>query len=1505
MAAPININANLNLNPASINASAKQVQQALGRITGQASEFQKSLDASTARVFAFGATTAIINGVTQSFKALVSSTINVEAKLKEINSILGAGEVEFNKYRNSIFQVAKTTGQSFNTVAEGAAELARQGLGATESAKRLEAALVLTRISGLGAQQSVKALTAAMNGFTSAGLTAEQVVNKIVAVDTAFAVSAQDLAEGFSRAGSTAEDAGVSFNELLGLITAVEQRTARGGAVIGNAFKSIFTRLSRGSTIEKLKELGVAIDANQTGVQKLEALSDALDKISDPTKASAIKELAGGVFQINVVSAALKDIGDEASVFGKATKEAFNATNEATEKNKALNDTLLAQINALTVSVTSFAEKLGGVTFGPLLKNLVSLATGLSDSLDKALDPEKGSKFIQGLFKLIGGFLSGPGLAIFTVAFAKIFKTVLTFAKDGFKSVMQMGSATERIKNIEGGIVGLLQKDANLRKTLASTTATQAQKEQAVISAIKKENALLTQQEALVRSIAMQASSRGVRGYSPSGGFAGKRGKRYAAGGEGQMEPNLMSAMMNEARDAPSGASPYVTNFRGKPAVMNTSEMQVRVNGREEILREDQIPRFNKGSKLNKEQRAGTKHRQGALNRDGRYIMLHGAKTGYKLNKFYMGASAKDPSKAGKPTLSPTDSNKTLVNVPSYGIPKGRKGIGDINDIIKSLGDTSLDEALRIARNLSGGDMPDGNKSKIKTEISSQINNGTHKAFAGNIQELALGSLLTDTAFDDYIQQGTGSTFDLNLEGQDKLKKIYNVRGHAAKTGEVKASGNDGLAGDTARKIFRVSNMGAAIHSPRNEGGLTKKQFQKKYPKGVGPKGIKYGAVQSKLFGKGKGQGKLPKPSQINGLNFAKGSLPNLKVRRFNEGSMGGMDPMMLLMMAGGLGGTLRGKSGGNNSGAGMSPLQQYQNNPKPASQYAGSSNTNSRMHRARRSIGNSRAAGFGRSAKGFAARNSGSSFRGGLGLSIAGSAIGSQAENVRNATGSDTAGAFTEATGSIMKMAAAGAAVAGPLGAAAGGILAVGKAYLDAGKIAKETQKVMEEAAIPPNNGFEAGKLRGKHLGMGTFESDKLLASAAERTGMKDLDVSGEMEAARNEFINSKKGTVSYKKAKAKYTKSLQRANKIIMNVSAVEGALKKIKETQIKLEKERLNNVGVKLGEDVASQQKTVDMAQGLMVGKTGKFVDLIDRDLSMAQKTGETARSKAGLLDLKSLLAGSSDPEERKALTEEIKEASKDFRDKVVQGAIFMQQKQNEVGKLILANEKARGILTKQSRDLQFSEAAKAGRGEVFDLNIMGEFTKQMNSIKGSGKSDDQKAIAMAEMFALLEGAISGLNKGQQDYVKGQVFEKEDLEAARKKRRINGTPQEQIDFDKSGGQGAYDKALSDNDDILQGLKDQQGKINEKMVEYAKTFNAEGTLKAIARTEKALNAAADNFKGYQAASEAIGGISTKVLDLAKKADDAIEIQNKNLSKYATDIEANKEAIKAFTTGT
>lgn len=586
--APVTVNANLNFNAASVRAAGNKVQSAfgninlpskavnnfnnsLGRITGQASEFDKSINAATARVFAFGAAVSIINGISTAFKGLISSTIEVEKRLTEIGSIIGVSVDQLGRFKTAIFDVAKNTGQTFDTVANGAAELARQGLSAEETVKRLNSALILTRVSGLDAESSVSALTAAINGFASAGLTAEQIINKLIAVDTAFAVSAKDLAEAFSRAGSTAEDAGVSFDQLLGLVTAVQQTTARGGAVIGNAFKSIFARLGRGTVIEDLKALGVEIDQSQTGVQKLQALATALANISDPTKANAIKELAGGVFQINIVSAALKDLSNETSIFARASEIAGQASNEAFQKNAQLNQTLAAQINSLVQGLTELGSKIGELTLGPVIQNLLTGANKLLDILNKVFDPEEGNKLIQGFFKGVGAFISGPGLILVSAAFFKLFQVVAKFAAQGVSDLFKIGSEQEKIKNIEGGIVALLQQDANLRATLLSTSATQAQKEQAVINAIKQQNTLLTQQQQLVNSIASAAARAGVGGFTATGGFTKKSGKgKFAAG---YMEEEAMARSLGATSSVKAKMGKGTID--GQKFIMNNQEVEI------------------------------------------------------------------------------------------------------------------------------------------------------------------------------------------------------------------------------------------------------------------------------------------------------------------------------------------------------------------------------------------------------------------------------------------------------------------------------------------------------------------------------------------------------------------------------------------------------------------------------------------------------------------------------------------------------------------------------------------------------------------------------------------------------------------------------------------------------------------------------------------------------------------------------------------------------------------
>jgi len=62
--------------------------------------------------------------------------------------------------------------------------------------------------------------------------------NKLIAVDTRFAVSSAQLNEALSRVGSSAEESGISIDKLIATVTAAQQITGRGGAVIGNALKN-------------------------------------------------------------------------------------------------------------------------------------------------------------------------------------------------------------------------------------------------------------------------------------------------------------------------------------------------------------------------------------------------------------------------------------------------------------------------------------------------------------------------------------------------------------------------------------------------------------------------------------------------------------------------------------------------------------------------------------------------------------------------------------------------------------------------------------------------------------------------------------------------------------------------------------------------------------------------------------------------------------------------------------------------------------------------------------------------------------------------------------------------------------------------------------------------------------------------------------------------------------------------------------------------------------------
>ena len=579
------------LQPLNLRLDDKGFRQPLGRISGDMAEFEKSLDASVARTLAFGAAVGVLNAVSKAFQGMVTSAAQVEKALMDINVILNLSSKSLAQFSEDLFEVAKNTGQAFESVSDAAVELSRQGLGAEETLRRINDAMILTRLSGMDAAKSVETLTAAVNSFGSTALTTTELVNKLATVDAAFAVSTEDLANALARAGSTAQGAKVSLDELLAAVTSVQQITARGGSVIGNAFKSIFTRIQRSSVREALEEIGVATtDATGNIRNAIDIIKDyaGVYKTLSDAQRSYTDELVAGVFQINNFKALVKDLSSDYSIYDRALKQSNSATDEAIRRNSQLQTTLSALMNEASVNVKSLAASLGELVATPAIENLLKIFNSFSGAIANALEGEGMIKtFLMG----IGNFIAGPGLIIITVAFVKLFKFITGQATQAIGAIFNIGKAQNKIAEAEGRIGFLLKSNYALYEAITNEALDHKQKEDLVLQTLKAQNQAYQQQQSLISSLSRSKVIQGQLAPMMAGGFvpSASRGfvPNFANGVEG--------AMMSEKRAIAQGAGGASKSARPKVIKnfpMGKGKKQTVVANTDEVI----VPNYMGGS---------------------------------------------------------------------------------------------------------------------------------------------------------------------------------------------------------------------------------------------------------------------------------------------------------------------------------------------------------------------------------------------------------------------------------------------------------------------------------------------------------------------------------------------------------------------------------------------------------------------------------------------------------------------------------------------------------------------------------------------------------------------------------------------------------------------------------------------------------------------------------------------------------------------------------------------
>lgn len=491
----------------------------LGTISKDARQFEAALGAATNRVTAFAAAAGVFTVLSKSVSAFVRSIVEVDGALARINVNLNETSDGLKKFSADIFNVARQTGQTFEVTAKAAEELARQGLTAEETTRRLKDSLMLARIASIDSTDAVEALTAAVNSFSQSAVTSFEVVNKFAAVDTKFAVSSRDLAESISRVGSVAQSAGVGVDQLIALVTSLQQTTQRGGAVIGNGLKTIFTRIQGApETVAALESVGVSIKDTsgnlRSAIDIFRDYGEARKRVGEAERQALDRTVAGGQ-QINILKAALADLTRQYSVYDSALKTSSNATDEAVRKNAELNQTLSSLINQTAVSAKQLFSAIGNQSIGPAFKELL----GGVESLRKYLSGETGSEIGKGLgegiLKGITNVLSGPVLiglvSTLALALRKVGATLLEDTKALF-AINNASNARVRIQE-------------RINYLLANATETELAQYRAATSVLAAKQAILRIQERIA-SLEVTGSpltnsliTKGILGNSTSRGL--------------------------------------------------------------------------------------------------------------------------------------------------------------------------------------------------------------------------------------------------------------------------------------------------------------------------------------------------------------------------------------------------------------------------------------------------------------------------------------------------------------------------------------------------------------------------------------------------------------------------------------------------------------------------------------------------------------------------------------------------------------------------------------------------------------------------------------------------------------------------------------------------------------------------------------------------------------------------------------------------------------------------
>ncbi|WP_214771266.1 phage tail tape measure protein [Exiguobacterium sp. s133] len=169
----------------------------------------------------------------QALQSMYQVIIEVDTQMTNLKRVMNA-DTNFDELLRGNIDLAKELGKTVTDINYAMENLAKSGDYTMQQLQALtKTATIASNVSDLSPEEMSATLITGMSVFNVKAEESMSIIDKMNEVDNSFSTTTKDLATGMGKAAAAANLYGVSMDELLGYISAIQEVTRDSGATVG------------------------------------------------------------------------------------------------------------------------------------------------------------------------------------------------------------------------------------------------------------------------------------------------------------------------------------------------------------------------------------------------------------------------------------------------------------------------------------------------------------------------------------------------------------------------------------------------------------------------------------------------------------------------------------------------------------------------------------------------------------------------------------------------------------------------------------------------------------------------------------------------------------------------------------------------------------------------------------------------------------------------------------------------------------------------------------------------------------------------------------------------------------------------------------------------------------------------------------------------------------------------------------------------------------------------